>query len=145
MIRVVHPGSDPDFLPIQDAGSRGQKGTGYRIPDPDPQDRFIGCLNISLISCILWRRHIRHNQTVRRAVEYCTIYLNPHVGGNGYNTCVCIACMRNVYIGMPRSGRSPSKVVSCTFLLHELPAEGCLYNLVIIFRRKLGIGVESFF
>jgi hypothetical protein len=29
--------------------------------------------------------------------------------------------MRNVYIGMPRSGRSPSKVVSCTFLLHELP------------------------
>jgi hypothetical protein len=33
-----------------------------------------------------------------------------------------------VYIGMPRSGRSPSKVVSCTFLLHELPAEGCLYS-----------------
>ncbi len=33
-----------------------------------------------------------------------------------------IACMRNVYVGMPRSGRSPSKVVSCTFLLHELPA-----------------------
>ncbi len=30
---------------------------------------------------------------------------------------------------MPRSGRSPSKVVSCTFLLHELPAEGCLYNV----------------
>ncbi len=29
----------------------------------------------------LWRRHIRHNQTVRQAVEYCTIYLNPHVGG----------------------------------------------------------------
>ncbi len=25
----------------------------------------------------LWRRHIRHNQTVRQAVEYCTIYLNP--------------------------------------------------------------------
>jgi hypothetical protein len=36
-----------------------------------------------------------------------------------------------VYIGMPRSGRSPSKVVSCTFLLHELPAEGCLYILMI--------------
>jgi hypothetical protein len=33
-----------------------------------------------------------------------------------------------VYIGMPRSGRSPSKVVSCTFLLHELPVESCLYN-----------------
>jgi hypothetical protein len=23
--------------PIPDPGSRGQKGTGYRIPDPDPQ------------------------------------------------------------------------------------------------------------
>ncbi len=33
------------------------------------------------IYVILWRRHIRHNQTVRQAVEYCTIYLNPHVGG----------------------------------------------------------------
>ncbi len=38
MIRVVHPGSwirildpDPDFLPIPDPGSRGQKGTGSRI------------------------------------------------------------------------------------------------------------------
>jgi hypothetical protein len=29
----------------------------------------------------VWRRHVRHNQTVRQAVEYCTIYLNPHVGG----------------------------------------------------------------
>jgi hypothetical protein len=36
-----------------------------------------------------------------------------------------------VYIGMPRSRRSPSKVVSCTFLLHELPAEGCLYNCIL--------------
>ncbi len=26
---------DPDFLPIPDQG--GKKGTGYRIPDPDPQ------------------------------------------------------------------------------------------------------------
>ncbi len=32
-------------------------------------------------------------------------------GGNGYNTCVRVTCMRNVYIGMPRSG-SLSKVVS---------------------------------
>ncbi len=34
MIRVVHPGSqipDPDFLPIPDPGSRGQKGTGSQI------------------------------------------------------------------------------------------------------------------
>jgi hypothetical protein len=31
--------SDPDldFLPILDPGSRGQKGTGYRIVDTDPQ------------------------------------------------------------------------------------------------------------
>jgi hypothetical protein len=30
---------DPDFLPIldPDPGSRGQKGTGSWIPDPDPQ------------------------------------------------------------------------------------------------------------
>jgi hypothetical protein len=36
MILVVHPGSrisdpDPEFLPIPDPGSRGQKGTGSRI------------------------------------------------------------------------------------------------------------------
>jgi hypothetical protein len=31
----VHPGSE--FLPIPDPGSRGQKGTDSRIPDPDPQ------------------------------------------------------------------------------------------------------------
>ncbi len=42
MIRVVHAGSrildqDPDFLPIPDPGSRGQKDTGSLIPDPDPQ------------------------------------------------------------------------------------------------------------
>jgi hypothetical protein len=35
----------------------------------------------STAAYMLWRRHIRHNQTVRQAVEYCTIYLNPHVGG----------------------------------------------------------------
>jgi hypothetical protein len=31
------PDPDPDFLPIPDPGSRGQKGTGSRIQDPDPQ------------------------------------------------------------------------------------------------------------
>jgi hypothetical protein len=31
------PDPDPYFLPIPDPGSRGQKGTGFRIPDPDPQ------------------------------------------------------------------------------------------------------------
>ena len=69
----------------------------------------------------VWGRHKQHNQTERRAVEYCTVYLNQ-CRANGCNTCVSITCMRNVYVGMPRSGRSPSKVVSCTFLLHELPA-----------------------
>jgi hypothetical protein len=38
-----------------------------------------------------------------------------------------------VYVGMPRSGRSPSKVVSCTFLLHELPAVDCLYNTYLTY------------
>jgi hypothetical protein len=32
MIRIVHPDPDPDFLPFPDPGSRGQKGTGSRIP-----------------------------------------------------------------------------------------------------------------
>ena len=31
------PDPDADFLPIPDPGSRGQKGIGSRIPDPDPQ------------------------------------------------------------------------------------------------------------
>ncbi len=31
------PDPDADFLPIPDPGSRGQKGTRSRIPDPDPQ------------------------------------------------------------------------------------------------------------
>ena len=42
----------------------------------------------------LWRRHIRHNQTVRQAVEYCTIYLNPHVGGV---TVITHMCENSVY------------------------------------------------
>jgi hypothetical protein len=44
MIRVVHPGSRILILTffhpgsrILDPGSRGQKGTQSRIPDPDPQ------------------------------------------------------------------------------------------------------------
>ncbi len=35
MIRFVRPGSGSWFFPHP--GSRGQKGTGSRIPDPDPQ------------------------------------------------------------------------------------------------------------
>ncbi len=37
MIRVVHPGSRILLSLIPDPGSRGQKGTQSRIPDPDPQ------------------------------------------------------------------------------------------------------------
>jgi hypothetical protein len=35
MIRVVIPDPDPDFLPIPDPESRGQKGTGSRIRNTD--------------------------------------------------------------------------------------------------------------
>jgi hypothetical protein len=35
LIRDLDP--DPDFLTIPDPGSRGQKDTRSRIPDPDPQ------------------------------------------------------------------------------------------------------------
>ncbi len=37
MIRVVHPGSGIRSWFFTHPGSRGQKGTGSRIPDPDPQ------------------------------------------------------------------------------------------------------------
>jgi hypothetical protein len=35
---------------IPDPGSRGQKGTGSRIPDPDPQHWIGGCFDFSSIS-----------------------------------------------------------------------------------------------
>jgi hypothetical protein len=37
MIRVVHSGSRIRMLTFSHPGSRGQKGTQSRIPDPDPQ------------------------------------------------------------------------------------------------------------
>ncbi len=40
--RIRIPEPDPDFLPIPDPRSRGQKGTGSRIPDLDPQH----CLSV---------------------------------------------------------------------------------------------------
>jgi hypothetical protein len=46
MIRDVHIRDPyPDFLPISDPGSRGQKGTGFRIPDPQ---HWEGNLSVSL-------------------------------------------------------------------------------------------------
>jgi hypothetical protein len=48
MIRVVHPESGSRIriltLTHPDPGSRGQKGTGTWIPDPDPQN----CIRLSL-------------------------------------------------------------------------------------------------
>ncbi len=43
MIRIVHPGSRIRMLisPIPDPGSRGQKSTQSRIPDPDPQHWYL--------------------------------------------------------------------------------------------------------
>jgi hypothetical protein len=40
-IWVRDPGSGIRKKPIPDPGSRGQKGTGSRIPDPDPQHWLI--------------------------------------------------------------------------------------------------------
>jgi hypothetical protein len=37
MIRVVNPGSRILMLTVSHPGSRDQKGTQLRIPDPDPQ------------------------------------------------------------------------------------------------------------
>ena len=34
---IRDPGSGKNLFRIPDPGSRGQKGTGSRIPDPDPQ------------------------------------------------------------------------------------------------------------
>ncbi len=35
--RLFIPDPDPGFLPILDPGSRGKKGTGSQISDPDPK------------------------------------------------------------------------------------------------------------
>jgi hypothetical protein len=37
MIRIVNPGSRILMLTVSHPGSRDQKGTQLRIPDPDPQ------------------------------------------------------------------------------------------------------------
>jgi hypothetical protein len=40
MIGLFIPDPDPDFLPIPDPGSRGQKGTGSGIRNTDPWDQL---------------------------------------------------------------------------------------------------------
>jgi hypothetical protein len=43
--------------PIPDPGSRGQKGTGSRIPDPDPQKWFLA-INMSGLDLRLYIKKI---------------------------------------------------------------------------------------
>ena len=73
MIRVVHPGSripdpDADFLPsrIPDSGSRGQKGTQSRIPDPDPQHCYLVFVlfpaAVLILLVLLWNQLYRSKQ-----------------------------------------------------------------------------------
>ncbi len=44
---IRDPGSRTRKKPTLDLGSRGQKGTGSRVPDPDPQHWFPGLLSWS--------------------------------------------------------------------------------------------------
>jgi hypothetical protein len=53
MIRVVHPGSRIRMLTFSHPGSRGQKDTQSRIPDPDPQH------------CVHEYRHVRNRYGIR--------------------------------------------------------------------------------
>ncbi len=62
---IRDPGSGIRKKPIPDPGSRGQKGTGSRIPDSDPQH---------------WNRGIKMSVAKRCAfVEYYTVYRSMHV------------------------------------------------------------------
>ncbi len=54
------PDPDPDFLPISDPGSKGQKGTVSRIFDPDPQ------LWNQLCRTIGWDAKIRIRELISR-------------------------------------------------------------------------------
>ncbi len=58
MIRVVHPGSGCWLSPIPDPGSRGQKGTQSRIPDPDPQ-HWWKLTTLSVLSVAAWPTYYR--------------------------------------------------------------------------------------
>ncbi len=49
---VVHPGSDPDILPIPDPRSRGQKDTGSRILDPQHCLLYLTVTVVLMILCV---------------------------------------------------------------------------------------------
>ncbi len=61
------PDHDPDFLPIPDPGSRGQKGTGSQIPGPDPAH---------------WKLHKTHFYT-KKSSELVTITSSRILPGQG--------------------------------------------------------------
>ncbi len=71
----------------------------------------------------VWRRHKQHNRIERRAVEYCTVYLNQ-CRANGCNTCVYNVYAQCVLVGMPRSrsipleGRLMDWCIDCRHGLH---------------------------
>ncbi len=71
------------LMPELDRYQREFSGTELRLEmlecPPMPRHRpWCPCPAMLIMGSLqLWRRHIRHNQTVRQAVEYCTIYLNP--------------------------------------------------------------------
>jgi hypothetical protein len=69
----------------------------------------------------LWRRHKQHNRTERRAVEYCTVYLNQ-CWANGQNTCEYSVYAQCVLLGMPcsRTVALEGRLMDC----HGLPLQG---------------------
>jgi hypothetical protein len=62
--RIRIPGPDHNFLTIPDPGFRGRKGTGSRIPHPDPQH------------CILTQSEFLWGNILRSVGSYYTIPLN---------------------------------------------------------------------
>jgi hypothetical protein len=74
---LLIPDPDPDFLPIPDPGSRGQKGTGYRIPDP-------GSGSPTLYRAIV----LRAQRNTGLYLRVCTYIAKPvvvHIGGKKYS------------------------------------------------------------
>jgi hypothetical protein len=79
---IPDPESGLDFLPIPDPVSRGQKGTGSRIPDPD-QQRWVRA-NVFRFHPLQWCAH--GGEGVGRTV---TITLLTREEGFGDSSLVC--------------------------------------------------------
>ncbi len=74
MIRVVHPGSRIRMLTFSHSGSRGQKGTQSRIPDPDPQHWEI-CISLMIAAKLEIEQ--RSNTTVQDHYRVPSICYHP--------------------------------------------------------------------